>query len=44
MEKNRHTVWLPEDIWQEVEAAYKEDNCANRNDFIEKALRLHRKW
>ena len=41
MEKNRHTVWLPEDIWQEVEAAYKEDNCANRNDFIEKALRFH---
>ena len=44
MEKNRHTVWLPEDIWQEVESTYKEDNCANRNDFIEKALRLHRKW
>ena len=40
-EKKRHTVWLPEDIWNEVERLYQDDNCTSRNEFVEKALRFY---
>lgn len=25
--KSRHSVWLSDDVWQEVDAFYKLDNC-----------------
>ena len=37
--KSRHSVWLSDDVWQEVDALYKLDNCPTRNEFVEKALR-----
>ena len=40
-EKRRHSVWLPDDVWQEVDALYKLDNCPTRNEFVEKALRYY---
>ena len=37
--KSRHSVWLSDDVRQEVDAFYKLDNCPIRNEFVEKALR-----
>ena len=37
--KSRHSVWLSDEVWQEVDAFYKLDNCPTRNEFVEKALR-----
>ena len=37
----RHSVWLSDDVWQEVDAFYKLDNCPIRNEFVEKALRQY---
>lgn len=39
--KSRHSVWLSDDVWQEVDAFYKLDNCPIRNEFAEKALRQY---
>ena len=39
--KSRHSVWLSGDVWQEVDAFYKLDNCPTRNEFVEKALRQY---
>lgn len=39
--KSRHSVWLSDDVWQEVDAFYKLDNCPIRNEFVEKALRQY---
>ena len=36
--KSRHSVWLSDEVWQEVDAFYKLDNCPTRNEFVEKAL------
>lgn len=32
--KSRHSVWLSDDVWQEVDAFYKLDNCPIRNEFV----------
>lgn len=40
-EKARHTVWLPEDIWDKVESHYQADNCSTKNEYIEKAIRFY---
>ena len=40
-QKNRHTVWLPEDVWDQVEARYRKDNGSTRNEYIEKAVRFY---
>ena len=40
-EKSRHSVWLSDEVWQEVDAFYKLDNCPTRNEFVEKALRQY---
>ena len=37
----RHSVWLSDEVWQEVDAFYKLDNCPTRNEFVEKALRQY---
>ncbi len=38
---HRHTVWLTDDAWAEVQKHYKEDNCSTLNEYIEKAIRLY---
>lgn len=40
-DKTRHTVWLPEDIWDKVESHYQTDNCSTKNEYIEKAIRFY---
>ena len=40
-DKARHTVWLPEDIWDKVESHYQADNCSTKNEYIEKAIRFY---
>lgn len=40
-DKTRHTVWLPENIWDKVESHYQADNCSTKNEYIEKALRFY---
>ena len=39
--KSRHSVWLSDDVWREVDALYKLDNCPTRNEFVKKALRQY---
>ncbi len=40
-DKHRHTVWLTDGAWAEVQTHYKEDNCAKQNEYIEKAIRFY---
>ncbi len=40
-DKARHTVWLPDDIWDKVEGHYQADNCSTKNEYIEKAIRFY---
>ena len=37
----KHSVWLSESAWTEVESRYRRDNCSTRNEFIEKAIRFY---
>lgn len=39
--KHRHTVWLTDEAWAEVQKRYKEDNCSTLNEYIEKAIRFY---
>ncbi len=34
-EKNRHTVWLTDEAWNEVKTHYQGDNCSTQNEYIE---------
>ena len=40
-ENKKHSVWLSESAWSEVESRYRRDNCSTRNEFIEKAIRFY---
>ena len=40
-DKNRHTVWLSDDTWNQVKRHYREDNCSAHNEYIEKAIRFY---
>ena len=40
-DKSRHTIWLNEDAWSQVENSYTKDNCSTRNEYIEKAIRFY---
>lgn len=40
-EKNRHTVWLTDEAWNEVKEHYQGDNCSTQNEYIEKAIRFY---
>ena len=40
-EKNRHTVWLTDEAWNEVKRHYQGDNCSTQNEYIEKAIRFY---
>ncbi|MFQ9573639.1 MAG: hypothetical protein ACLR0V_06340 [Roseburia hominis] len=35
-ENKKHSVWLSESAWIEVESRYQRDNCSTRNEFIER--------
>ncbi len=39
--KHRHTVWLTDEAWAEVQKHYKEDNCSTLNEYIEKSIRFY---
>ena len=39
--KSRHTVWLSDDAWNQVNRHYREDNCSAHNEYIEKAIRFY---
>jgi len=40
-EKNRHTVWLTDEAWNQVKSHYQGDNCSTQNEYIEKAIRFY---
>ncbi len=40
-EKNRHTVWLTDEAWNQVKEHYQGDNCSTQNEYIEKAIRFY---
>ena len=40
-ENKKHSVWLSESAWTDVESRYRRDNCSTINEFIEKAIRFY---
>ena len=40
-DKNRHTIWLNDDIWRMVGSHYKANNCTTQNEFIEQAIQFY---
>lgn len=40
-DKNRHTIWLNDDIWKMVGLHYKTNNCTTQNEFIEQAIQFY---
>ena len=40
-DKKRHTIWIDDDIWQELLCIYKRDNCSTQNEFVENSLRFY---
>ena len=40
-DKNRHTIWLNDDIWKLVSLHYKANNCTTQNEFIEQAIQFY---
>ena len=39
--KKKHSVWLSEPAWADVEQHYQTDNCSTKNEYIEKAIRFY---
>lgn len=39
--RHRHTVWMDDAVWDQVESHYRSDNCSTKNEFIEKAVRFY---
>ena len=39
--RHRHTVWMDDAVWDQVEVHYQSDNCSTKNEFIEKAVRFY---
>ena len=39
--KKKHSVWLSESAWANVEHHYQADNCSTKNEYIEKAVRFY---
>ena len=40
-EKKRHTIWLTDQAWDNVESHYQKDNCSTKNEYIEKAVQFY---
>lgn len=39
--KKKHSVWLSESVWADVEHHYQADNCSTKNEYIEKAIQFY---
>lgn len=39
--RHRHTVWMDDPVWDQVESRYQKDNCSTKNEYIEKAIRFY---
>ena len=39
--RHRHTVWMDDTVWDQVESHYQKDNCSTKNEYIEKAIRFY---
>ena len=39
--KKKHSVWLSESAWADVEHHYQADNCSTKNEYIEKAIQFY---
>ena len=39
--KKKHSVWLSESAWADVEHHYQADNCSPKNEYIEKAIQFY---
>lgn len=40
-QKSKHTVWLTNEAWKQVESRYHADNCTTKNEYIEKAIQFY---
>lgn len=38
---HRHTVWMDDNVWDQVESHYQADNCSTKKESIEKAVRFY---
>ena len=41
VDKKRFTLWLYDDTWAKVKEMYRQDDCRNKSEFIEKAIRFY---
>ena len=39
--RHRHTVWMDDTVWDQVESHYQKDNCSTKNEYIEKAIQFY---
>ena len=39
--RHRHTVWMDDAVWDQVESHYQEDNCSTKNEYIDKAIQFY---
>ena len=39
--KRKFALWIRPSLLEEVDSLYESDNCANRSEFMEKALRFY---
>ena len=39
--KHKHSMWLSDELWADVQTAYRADGCSTLNQFVEKGLRFY---
>mgnify|MGYP000460327469 FL=1 len=39
--RHRHTVWMDDAVWDQVESHYQKDNCYTKHEHIEKAIQFY---
>ena len=39
--RHKHTVWMDDCVWDQVESHYQKDNCSTKNEYIEKAIQFY---
>ena len=39
--RHRHTVWMDDTVWDQVESHYQKDHCSTKNEYIEKAIQFY---
>ena len=40
-EKQKHTIFLTDEVWAEIQSAYKADGCTKLSEFVEKGMRFY---